>query len=88
MFRLTLGHPQTRMSLTYIYVVHQQDRLLSCQLHPTFPPAWKECGAVRLSAGAIRLQTGIVCLMERMIWDEIVTLIVGSASANQRLSRH
>ena len=27
-----------------IYVMHQQDRLLSCQLHPTFPPAWTECG--------------------------------------------
>ena len=25
-----------------IYVMHQQDRLLSCQLCPTFPPAWKE----------------------------------------------
>ena len=25
-----------------VYVVHQQDRLLSCQLRPTFPPAWKE----------------------------------------------
>ena len=25
-----------------IYVVHQQDCLLSCQLRPTFPPAWKE----------------------------------------------
>ena len=28
----------------HISVVHQQDHLLSCQLHPTFPPAWKECG--------------------------------------------
>ena len=25
-----------------IYVVHLQDRLLSRQLCPTFPPAWKE----------------------------------------------
>ena len=25
-----------------IYVMHQQDRLLSHQLHPTFPPAWME----------------------------------------------
>ena len=47
--------------------MHQQDRLLSCQLRPTFPPAWKECGtmslsggAVRLLGGAIRLQTGII----------------------------
>ena len=26
------------------YVVHLQDRLLSCQLCPTFPPGWKENG--------------------------------------------
>ena len=31
-----------------IYVVPLQDRLLSCQLRPTFPPAWKEQGTVRL----------------------------------------
>ena len=31
-----------------IYVVHQQDCLPSCQLRPTFPPAWKEGGAIRL----------------------------------------
>ena len=37
-----------------IYVMQQQDCLLSCQLCPTFPPAWKE-------RGAIRLKTGIVC---------------------------
>ena len=43
-----------------IYVVHQQDRLLFCQLRPTFPPAWKEFGTVRLSAGAVRLQMGII----------------------------
>ena len=36
------------------YVVPQQDHLLSCQLCPAFPPAWKEWGA-------IRLQVGIVC---------------------------
>ena len=54
--------------------MHQQDRLLSCQLHPAFPPAWKECGA-------IRLQTGTV-------WDEIHTQAMDSASANQRLSCH
>ena len=30
------------ISYDQIYVVHQQDRLLSCQLRPTFPPAWKE----------------------------------------------
>ena len=54
-----------------INVVHQQDRLLSCQLRPVFPPAWKECGAVRLSGGAARLQTGIVHWMEQMIWDEM-----------------
>ena len=24
-------------SSDHIYVVHQQDHLLSCQLHPTFP---------------------------------------------------
>ena len=40
--------------------MHQQDHLLSCQLRPTFPPAWKECGAVRLSGEAVRLQTGII----------------------------
>ena len=27
-----------------VYVVQQQDRLLSCQLRPTFPPGWTECG--------------------------------------------
>ena len=43
-----------------LYVMHQQDRLLSCQLCPTFPPAWKECGAIRLSVEAVRLQTGII----------------------------
>ena len=37
-----------------LYVVHQQDHLLSCQLCLTFPPAWKECGA-------IRLQVDIIC---------------------------
>ena len=25
-----------------VYVVHRQDRLLSCQLCPAFPPGWKE----------------------------------------------
>ena len=34
-------------------VVHQQDCLLSCQLRPTFPPAWKECGAVRLQVDTV-----------------------------------
>ena len=32
--------------MSAIYVVHQQDCLLSCQLHPTFPPAWKEQGTI------------------------------------------
>ena len=36
------------IAIIVIYVMHQQDHLLSCQLHPAFPPAWKECGAVRL----------------------------------------
>ena len=36
-----------------VYVVHQQDRLLSCQLRPAFPTAWKECGAVRLQTGIV-----------------------------------
>ena len=31
-----------------IYVMHPQDRLLPCQLCPTFPPAWKERGTIRL----------------------------------------
>ena len=31
-----------------VYVVHLQDCLLSHQLCPTFPPAWKERGTVRL----------------------------------------
>ena len=31
-----------------LYVMHQQDRLLSHQLHPTFPPAWMEQGTERL----------------------------------------
>ena len=26
-----------------IYVMQQQDHLLSCQLCPTFPPGWTEC---------------------------------------------
>ena len=34
-------------------VMHQQDHLLSCQLRPAFPPAWKECGAVRLQTGIV-----------------------------------
>ena len=34
--------------LNQIYVMHPQDCLLSCQLCPTFPPAWKERGTVRL----------------------------------------
>ena len=46
--------------------MHQQDHLLSCQLRPAFPPAWKECGAVRL-------QANIICQMERMVWEEIWT---------------
>ena len=25
-----------------VYVMHQQDRLLLSQLHPTFPPVWME----------------------------------------------
>ena len=31
-----------------VYVVHPQDHLLSRQLHPTFPPAWRERGTIRL----------------------------------------
>ena len=31
-----------------VYVVHQQDRLLSRQLRPTFPPARMEQGTIRL----------------------------------------
>ena len=56
-----LAFPVSKSLGFLVYVVHQPDRLLSCQLRPTFPPAWKECGAVRLSGGAIRLQMGIVC---------------------------
>ena len=37
----------------HVYVVHQQDRLLSWQLRPAFPPAWKECGAVRFQMGIV-----------------------------------
>ena len=36
-----------------ICVVHQQDRLLSGQLCPAFPPAWKECGAIWLQADIV-----------------------------------
>ena len=36
-----------------IYVVHPHDRLLSCQLRPTFPPGWKEYGAVWLQASIV-----------------------------------
>ena len=43
-----------------LYVMHQQDHLLSCQLGPAFSPAWKECGAIRLSCGTVRLQLGII----------------------------
>ena len=32
----------TDMSTYYIYVMHQQDRLLLSQLCPTFPPVWME----------------------------------------------
>ena len=39
---------RVRVRVSIICVMHQQDRLLSCQLHPTFPPAWKEWGAIRL----------------------------------------
>ena len=31
-----------------VYVMYQQDHWLSCQLCPTFPPAWKEQVNVRL----------------------------------------
>ena len=34
--------------MSAIYVMHLQDCLLSHQLRPTFPPAWKEQGTVRL----------------------------------------
>ena len=37
------GYVQTPLQmLDGIYVMHQQDHLLSHQLRPTFPPAWKE----------------------------------------------
>ena len=36
-----------------IYFVHLQDHLLSCQLRPTFPPGWKEDGAIWLQASII-----------------------------------
>ena len=37
----------------YVYVVHPQDRLLSCQLRPAFPPGWKEDGAIWLQASIV-----------------------------------
>ena len=37
-----------KQTLDGIYVMHRQDCLLSHQLCPTFPPAWKERGAIRL----------------------------------------
>ena len=43
--------------------MHLQDRLLSCQLHPAFPPGRKEDGAVWL-------QAGIVLLTERSTRDK------------------
>ena len=61
--------------------MHQQDHLLSCQLRPTFPPGWKECGA-------IRLQVGIVHLTKQTVWDEIQTQAADLGSANQRPSHH
>ena len=36
-----------------IYVMHPQDHLLSCQLCPTFPPGWKEYGAIWLQVSII-----------------------------------
>ena len=51
--------------------MHLQDHLLSCQLRPTFPPAWKEDGAVIL-------QADIVCYTEQMVWDKIRTQAVDS----------
>ena len=33
-----------RIVIDDIYVMHQQDCLLSCQLRLTFPPSWRECG--------------------------------------------
>ena len=68
--------------------MYQQDHLLSCQLRPTFPPAWKECGVMRLTGGATRLQMGIVHSTEGMVWDKIHTQAVDLASANQSLSHH
>ena len=56
--------------------MHQQEHLLSCQLRPAFPPAWKECGA-------IRFQTVIVHQTERTVWDQIRAQATDSASANQ-----
>ena len=53
-------------------VVHSQDSLLSCQLHPAFPPGWKEDGAVWL-------QVGIVHSMERTTQDKNQTQAVDSA---------
>ena len=43
--------------------MHLQDHLLSCQLHPAFPPGWKE-------DGAIWLQVDIIHSMERTTRDE------------------
>ena len=43
--------------------MHLQERLLSCQLCPAFPPDWKEDGAVWL-------QVDIIHSMERTTWDE------------------
>ena len=42
------------VTIHYIYVMHLQDRLLSCQLRPTFPPGWKESEYHSLN-GAVHL---------------------------------
>ena len=51
--------------------MHSQDRLLSCPLHPAFPPGWKKDGAVWLRAD-------IVHSTERMTRDENWTQAVDS----------
>ena len=48
-----LNFYMSTLPFCFVYVMHQQDRLLSCQLCPAFPPAWKECGAVWLQADIV-----------------------------------
>ena len=44
----------TRYRILLVYVVHLQDRLLSCQLRTAFPPGWKEDGAVWLQVSIVQ----------------------------------